>query len=379
MNAFVFKNKSVAFGYTHRNSYCNFELEVHMRSAMRFLSIFLILMTYTTALQAQDNPFGNGWTLDSQASTLQFQSIKNGSTIETSSFATLEGEIDGTGGTKLTVLLDSVDTKVDLRNVRMRFLFFETFAFPLATITAQIEPEMIADLASVRRKAVTLPFTLDLHGVTKTFEAQLAITLIGDDLVAVSTAEPLNIKVADFALDGGLTKLQEAANVAIVPSSAISFDFIFRKSDGAAAPVETTSTAAPATAALETEGDFSIEACVGRFEILSRSGNIYFKPGSARLADTSAPLLSTVADIIRRCPGLTIQVAGHTDSVGSAVQNQRLSESRAASVVAFLRDAGVSTQGITVVGFGEDRPIADNGTDDGRGRNRRIEFSVTGS
>ena len=342
----------------------------------RHLALFLALSVISIfPAGAQNTPFGKGWELDGAASTLQFQSIKNGSKIETSSFATLSGAIDANGRATLKILLDAVDTKVDLRNVRMRFLFFETFQFPEATVTTTIEPALIADLETVRRKVARLPFTLDLHGVSKTLEAELALTLIGDDLVAVSTAEPINISVADFDLMGGLKKLEDAASVTIVPSSSVNFDFIFRKLTDDA-PVTTAAIQAPASAALETQGDFSLEACVGRFEILSRTGNIYFQPGSARLSGESTPLLNTVADIVTRCPDLVIQVAGHTDSIGKNSNNQRLSERRAASVVRYLTDKGIDAVRMKSIGFGEDRPVADNTTKEGRYQNRRIEFSV---
>lgn len=352
-----------------------------MLHRMSRLLIGLFALWIGAAAQAQTSPFGPGWTLEPEASSLQFQSIKNGSKIETSSFATIAGAIGPNGDATLTVALDSVDTKVDLRNVRMRFLFFETFIHPQATVTTTIDPGLVADLAQVRRKTVTLPVALDLHGVTRELEAQLALTLIGDDLVAVSTAEPLNIGVADFGLMDGLEKLQEAASVTIVPSTAVSFDLIFRKSAEEVAPAVVTAagTQSPARTALESEGDFSLEACVGRFEILSRTGNIYFRPGSARLDDASTPLLTAVADIVNRCPGLTIQIAGHTDSLGSAGTNQALSEKRAASVVEHLRGVGIPPDRMKARGFGEDRPVAGNDTDDGRGRNRRIEFSVADS
>lgn len=340
--------------------------------------IFLFASLWGTFATAQESPFGQGWQLQPEASSLQFQSIKNGSKIETSSFATLSGQIDGDGQATLTVLTDSVDTKVDLRNVRMRFLFFETFQFPEVRITARIDPSQIADLTDVRRKTITLPFTIDLHGVTKTLDAQVALTLVGDDLVAVSTAEPINISVSDFNLTEGLTKLEEAAAVTIVPSSSVSFDLIFSKIGENVQPAPVVASAAPASAALEEEGDFSLEACVGRFEILSRTGNIYFKLGSARLDAASGPLLDTVADIVTRCPDLRIQVAGHTDNVGASDANQRLSERRAASVVKYLTAKGVSGQRLQSIGLGEDRPVADNGTVEGRGKNRRIEFAVAG-
>ncbi|WP_435230872.1 OmpA family protein [Pseudopelagicola sp. nBUS_20] len=340
---------------------------------------FVITASWAVSSMAQNAPFASGWKLENEASQLQFQSIKNQTKIETSSFATMEGGINSEGLATIKVLLDSVDTKVDLRNVRMRFLFFETFEYPELVVTARIDPSQISDLEIVKRKTINLPFSLSLHGVSKNMQAQLSLTLIGDDLVAVSTAEPINVSVADFDLTGGLEKLQEAANVSIVPSSSVNFDFIFRRLDGASTPQTQAAEATalkPASAALEAEGDFSLEACVGRFEILSRSGNIYFKTGSSQLDAASTPLLNTVADIVTRCPDLSIQIGGHTDSIGGSNANQRLSERRAASVVKFLTAKGIAASRMQSVGFGEDQPIAANDTKKGRSRNRRIEFTV---
>jgi len=343
------------------------------------ISAFALLLS---ALQthAQTSPFGTGWELQGEASSLQFQSIKNGSVIETSSFATVTGAITPNGTATLKVLLDSVDTKIDLRNVRMRFLFFETFLHPEANVTAQIDAADLADLAQVRRKTVALPFSLELHGVTKSLEAQVALTLIGDDIVAVSTAEPITLQVADFDLMPGLEKLQDAAKVTIVPSSTVNFDLIFRaNTKPEPTQVVTASVANPAQTALEAEGDFSLEACLGRFEILSRTDDIYFAPGSAALEEASFPLLDAVADIVQRCPGMNIQIEGHTDNIGARAYNQGLSEQRAGSVVTYLTSKGVGAGRMNAIGFGEDKPIADNATRKGRWKNRRIEFSVSGT
>lgn len=326
----------------------------------------------------QATVFGAGWTLDGAASSISFQSVKEQSTIETSTFAAISGGIDPGGTASVEVLLDSIDTGIDLRNVRMRFLFFETFEHPTAAITARIDPALIRDLPELRRKTIALPFTLSMHGVTRALEARVTATLIGDDLVAISTAEPITISVADFNLLPGLRKLEEAAKVSIVPSTTVGFDLIFRKDGGAgpAAPQVAATSEAPAAAALETQGDFSREECVGRFEILSRTSNIYFATGSPRLDEASVPLLDTVADIVGRCPGLNVLVAGHTDSVGSRASNQRLSERRARSVMSYLVSRGIAPARLRAVGFGEDRPVADNASREGRSRNRRIEFQV---
>lgn len=337
----------------------------------------LVLSAACAALPAAaQTPFEGGWTLNPDMSNLSFQSVKKQTVVESSGFATFQGGIDETGAARVTVLLDSVDTKIDLRNVRMRFLFFETFKYPEATITAQIDPAAIADLQTVRRKQVPMAYTIDLHGVTQTYESMVTATLLTDDLVSVASATPISIPVADFNLTEGLGKLQEAANVTIIPSATVSFDWVFARNTSTVAVTPAAAPVKPENAALEAEGDFDREACKGRFEILSRTGNIYFTSGSARLDVKSAPLLDSLANIVLRCPGMVIEVGGHTDSIGSDAINQRLSERRARSVVTYLRGQGLGDDTMVPKGYGEVQPIADNNTSEGRWKNRRIEFKV---
>lgn len=320
-----------------------------------------------------------GWTLQPDASVLRFQSVKNGSKVESSTFATFSGGISEDGTATIRILLDSVDTSIDLRNVRMRFLLFETFQYPEAVITARIDPAVLSDLAQVRRKTVTLPYTLSLHGVTQDLTAQAAVTLITNDLVSVATSLPISLATELFDLNDGVAKLEEAAGVSILRSATVTFDLVFARNAAAGADVTASAAvpASPAKAAVETSGNFDLEACKGRFEILSRTDNINFGSGSATLDAQSYFLLDSIADIIARCPGLNILVAGHTDSDGSDAANLRLSERRAASVVQYLAGKGVEASRITSVGFGESVPLVANDSAQNKKRNRRIEFSVT--
>ncbi len=343
----------------------------------------------SAAALAQDDAFEDGWTLNADQSTLTFQSIKNSSVVESSTFATYSGTIDESGKATVEILLDSVDTKVDLRNVRMRFLFFETFQYPKATITAQLSERDLADLATVRRKTMQLPYSIELHGVTKDLVAEVSISLLSSDIVSVATTTPIALAVKDFNLMDGVEKLEEAANVQIVPSSSVTFDFVFArnviggaqlaaiKDDDDDDDVEDNSDN-PASAAVETQGNFDTAACVGRFEILSRAGNIYFRPGSARLDDKSTALLDTLYDVVSRCPEMVIEVGGHTDSDGSEAVNQRLSEARATSVATYLSNRGIPAERMQSRGYGEAEPVVPNTSLENKSRNRRIEFKVVG-
>jgi len=124
-------------------------------------------LAFAPMSMAQENPFAPGWALNAEASNIRFQSVKKQTKVESSSFATFSGSIEEDGRATIKVLLDSVDTKIDLRSVRMRFLFFETFKFPEATITLQLSPDMISGLKVARRMSLIVPYVFDLHGVTK--------------------------------------------------------------------------------------------------------------------------------------------------------------------------------------------------------------------
>lgn len=348
------------------------------RAAARFTAILLGMVAWVSTAQAQSDLFRDGWTLDPESSSLSFQSIKKMTKAENSSFASLEGQIDEFGNASVVVFLESVDTKIDLRNVRMRFLFFETFQFPEARIAVQLDPASLADLRETRSKTMTLPFSLDLHGTTNSYEADVIVNLLDNNRVSVAAAEPISIPVSDYGLLDGLAKLEEAAGVQIVPSATVAFNFVFSRNGSSGVTQVAALAPAAGSRALESSGDFALEECRNRFETLSRSGGIYFGTGSARLDRASAPLLNSLAEIVNRCPGLIIEVGGHTDSEGSTVSNQRLSERRANSVRDYLINTGVDFSRIQSTGYGESRPIATNDTSQGRARNRRIEFSIVG-
>ncbi len=342
-----------------------------------FLCLWMGLLSVQASAQSAD-PFEHGWTLDAEASGLRFMSIKKGNLVETNSFATLSGLITEDGKAQIRVLLDSVDTKVDLRNVRMRFLFFETFLHPEATITVQLDPSVLGDLHIARRKVVPVQYTLSLHGVSVDKTADVSLVLISNDRVVVSAVTPISLTLPEFDLEGGREKLQEAAGVTIAPLSIVSFDFVFDRSSPGTPPVmaQSNQTASPGTAALETKGNLDREACIGRFDILSRTGNIYFGPGSARLDSKSIPLLDNLYDVVNRCPGMSIEIGGHTDSDGSTRSNQRLSEKRARSVGRYLATKGIAPERMKIVGYGEAQPLVANDSPANKAKNRRITFSV---
>ena len=104
---------------------------------------------------------------------------------------------------------------------------------------------------------------------------------------------------------------------------------------------------------------------------------VTFETASADIRQQSLPILDDVAALILRHDDIRLlRVEGHTDNVGDAQMNLRLSEERAASVVQYLVDQGVDPERLTSIGYGEERPVGDNRTEDGRAQNRRVEFNI---
>jgi OmpA-OmpF porin, OOP family len=105
--------------------------------------------------------------------------------------------------------------------------------------------------------------------------------------------------------------------------------------------------------------------------------NVAFNTGSATLMPSDRADLNDLAVVLKNCPNIHMTLVGHTDNVGGAAANLRLSRARAGSVVASLVSKGVPANRFTAGGRGEANPIASNLTPEGRARNRRVDILVT--
>jgi outer membrane protein OmpA-like peptidoglycan-associated protein len=106
------------------------------------------------------------------------------------------------------------------------------------------------------------------------------------------------------------------------------------------------------------------------------SKTILFDTGKTTIRTESNSVIQDMADVMAAYPNAMFEVEGHTDSVGSAKNNQKLSEARAQSVHDALVGLGIDDARISYIGYGEDRPVASNNTAAGRQENRRVEVSL---
>ncbi len=104
---------------------------------------------------------------------------------------------------------------------------------------------------------------------------------------------------------------------------------------------------------------------------------IQFEYNKSTIKEESFSLMDEIADVIKKNPHIKkIAIEGHASSEGNKQYNKRLSDSRAKSVMKYLVDKGIPAEALTATGFGSERPIAENDTEEGREKNRRVEFNI---
>lgn len=109
-----------------------------------------------------------------------------------------------------------------------------------------------------------------------------------------------------------------------------------------------------------------------------RLSAVYFEHGSAVLTGDSGEALDEIGNVLVKYPSLRIQIEGHTDNYGDLAMNMRLARNRAQAVLTYLLEhfPGLGRDRFRVIGYGPEKPIASNSTEEGRRQNRRVEFVV---
>ncbi len=169
------------------------------------------------------------WTLESGASTLGFVSVKNGSTAEGHRFRSIEGRLDDRGA-ELIVDLASVDTRIEIRDERMRELLFEVARFSQAAFRASVSPAIAEELAVGASIEQEVSGTLAMHGIEVPLTATVLVTRSAPDRLRVASAQPVIVSASALELEQGLERLREVAGLdGITPEVPVSFSLSFRR------------------------------------------------------------------------------------------------------------------------------------------------------
>lgn len=173
-----------------------------------------------------------------------------------------------------------------------------------------------------------------------------------------------------------LTFAMLAALIAAGPAAALDLGKL--KDKAKAAQQTETGQAVSAKASEEADKKVEEEFTKRLKNVQNEKGPILFKLGKAEVDPACDKTMQQIADIIASVAGYKVRVDGHTDSKGKKAANQKLSDQRAKAVVKYLVELKkVDANRLASKGFGPDQPIADNKTEEGRARNRRVDFTVT--
>ena len=191
----------------------------------------LILASACSQAPAEPAPLVEGaWEVDASASSLSYVSVKSGEIAEANRFSGLAGSVTPEGAASLEIDLATIETKVDIRNERMRDIFFEVADHPTASVTAQIDPVAFETLGVGETITQPLKATLSVKGIEAPIETEVSVTRTAENGVLVTSIEPVIVYADALELTDGLATLQELAGLpSITPVVPVSFSIAFTR------------------------------------------------------------------------------------------------------------------------------------------------------
>ncbi|NEX19695.1 YceI family protein [Thiorhodococcus mannitoliphagus] len=165
------------------------------------------------------------WSLDPARSAVTYVTIKAKDVAENNSFTEMQGSIDSSGQAEVSLMLDSVETLVPIRNERMREILFQTTDYKEATLTAKVDPEAITALGVGEMTQIAAEGNLTLHGKTQPMTLSIRVAKLDDATLLVATTKPLLVDAAKFGLGDGVEKLREIAGLDSI-SDAVPVTFV---------------------------------------------------------------------------------------------------------------------------------------------------------
>ncbi|RNE90986.1 YceI family protein [Marichromatium sp. AB31] len=171
-----------------------------------------ILALGCTALLAA-TPVLADWTLDPERSHLAFVSIKSGDVAEINTFEEVHGVVGEQGDVTVTLMLDSVETLIPIRNERMREMLFETADYREALLEAKVDPEQLAALEVGSMMPLIAEGRLSLHGETQPMTISMQVARLDETTLMVASTKPLIVDAEKFGLSDGVEQLREIAGL----------------------------------------------------------------------------------------------------------------------------------------------------------------------
>lgn len=174
------------------------------------------------------------WSLDPARSHLSFVSIKGKDVAEISTFDNISGTIDAEGQVVVTLMLDSVDTLIPIRNERMRQFLFETTNYKEAVLKAKVDSKRVANMTVGSIEQVSAEGSLSLHGQTQAMTLTMQVAKLDANTLMVAGIKPLIVDATKFGMTDGVEKLREIAGLESI-SKAVPVTFVITFTDSPSA------------------------------------------------------------------------------------------------------------------------------------------------
>lgn len=170
------------------------------------------------------------WSVDPAASHLSYVSLKAGEVAETNHFAAVSGMVGSDGAARIAIDLASVNTGVEIRDTRMREIFFDVANNPEAIVTAQLDPASFAALDVGQVMVQPLSATVALKGMEADIETQVQVARVSENRVLATTTRPVIITTDMFGLTDELGELRALAELpSISPAVPVTFTLAFTR------------------------------------------------------------------------------------------------------------------------------------------------------
>ena len=168
------------------------------------------------------------WKLNNKGSSLSFNTVKNGSVVESHLFQSLSGTVSKAGKIEILIDLSSVDTLIPIRDERIASLLFETKRFPKAILSAQVELSPLLLLKPGAFTTIQTDSELSLHGVSTPLPLTLIVTKVSKNQFFVTSEKAVIIDSNDYNLMPGVEALRKIAGLkAITQRVPVSFSLLF--------------------------------------------------------------------------------------------------------------------------------------------------------
>ena len=168
------------------------------------------------------------WDLVSKDSNINFISTKNASIAEVHSFKKVSGGISDAGGINIKIDLNSVQTKIDIRNERMKTILFDTAKFAQASVTGTVNLDKVSTLQIGETYNETLNVNLSLHGISQEINQDVQVTKLSNNKLRVTSLEPVVLNSNDYELSAGVESLRNLASLSSISTGVpVTFNFVF--------------------------------------------------------------------------------------------------------------------------------------------------------